>query len=569
MSIRRMGLSLALSALLIGCAGLPDRGHQEVAATLKARGTDASQVGDAAAAKALLAELAGKPLGAADVVRIALVNNPGLRAQYAELGIAAAEVYDAGRLSNPTLSASVLFPHGSGEGNETTFGLAQAFTDLLLIGARTRFAEGEYERAKLLAVSSVLELAADAESGYYRLVSAQQVARMRQEIARAAGASADLAQRFFDAGNITRLELARERAAASQARLDHLESQNQVAAARADLAQVLGVRSADWRVLERLGLPTVGEDELASLMIRAEQSRLDLAASRKQVALFADALGVSRRFRFLGDVEIGVETVHSEGRRFTGPTLALQLPLFNQGKGAVARSRAQLEQADAELAALEVEIAAGIRRTHAELESARARVEHYRTALIPQREEIVARTQEQVNYMLVGQFELLLAKQEEYDAYQGYLEAVRDYWVARTELTRQVGAPLPSSAQIGTDTIDVDTLITPKEAPMGHGGSSDGMDHTGHDMKGKEAKPEQDHSRHGGQQAKPEADPHEGHKQAPKPVAEPPKPAPAETRPSHPGHDMPTGMEPHAPKPAPKDQADEPETEEHQHGDQP
>ncbi len=557
MSIRRIGLSLVVPALLAGCAGLPDRGHQEITATLKARGTDASQVGDAAAAKALLAELAGKPLGVTDVVRIALVNNPGLRAQYAEMGIAAAEVYDAGRLSNPTLSASVLFAHGSGEGNETTFGLAQSFTDLLLIGARSRLAKGEYERAKLLAGSAVLNLAADAETGYYRLVGAQQVARMRQTIAQAAGASADLAQRFFDAGNITRLELARERAAASQAHLDHLEAQGEVASAGAELAGTLGLRTADWSVLERLAMPPMAEDELAALMTQAEQSRLDLAASRKQVALLADALGVSRRFRFLGEVEVGVETVHSEGRRLTGPTLALSLPLFNQGKGAVARSQAQLQRADAELAALEVEIATGIRRAHAELESARARVEHYRTALIPQREEIVARTQEQVNYMLVGQFELLLAKQEEYDAYQGYLEAVRDYWVARTELTRQVGSPLPSSAQIGADTIEVDTLIAPKETPMDHGAPMDGMDHRGHDMKGEEAKP----------------DPHEGHRQPAKPTQEPPKAAPAEKRESHPGHDMPTGMESHIPesddgkgKPAPK-KSDEPDT--NQHGDHP
>ena len=512
MPIRRIGLSLALPALLVGCVGLPDRGHQEIAATLKARGIDASQVGDAAAAKALFAELAGKPLGVTEVVRIALVNNPDLRAQYAEMGIAAAEVYDAGRLSNPTLSASVLFPHGSGEGDETTFGLAQSFTDLLLIGPRSRLAKGEYERAKLLAGSAVLNLAADAETGYYRLVGAQQVARMRQTIANAAGTSADLAQRFFDAGNITRLELARERAAASQAHLDHLEAQSDVASARAELGGVLGLRTADWSVIEQLAMPPGAEDELAALMTQAEQSRLDLAASRKQVALLADALGVSRRFRFLGNVEVGVETVHqSEGRRLTGPTLALQLPLFNQGKGAMARSQAQLQQADAELAALEVEIATGIRRAYTELRGARARVEHYRTALVPQREEIVARTQEQVNYMLVGQFELLVAKQEEYDAYQGYLESVRDYWLARTELTRVVGSPLPSSAQIGPDTIDVDALIAPKEAPMDHEAPMDGMDHR--------------------------------------------------------GHEMPSGMEPHTPKPAPENQPDE--TEEHQHGDHP
>jgi cobalt-zinc-cadmium efflux system outer membrane protein len=51
--------------------------------------------------------------------------------------------------------------------------------------------------------------------------------------------------------------------------------------------------------------------------------------------------------------------------------------------------------------------------------------------------------------MLVGQFELLLAKQEEYDAWQGYLEAVRDYWVARSDLERAIGGALPGAAAPG------------------------------------------------------------------------------------------------------------------------
>ena len=58
---------------------------------------------------------------------------------------------------------------------------------------------------------------------------------------------------------------------------------------------------------------------------------------------------------------------------------------------------------------------------YAELQNTRARVAEYRTVLIPQRVETVARAQEEVNYMLIGIFELLALKQDEYDAYQGYL----------------------------------------------------------------------------------------------------------------------------------------------------
>ena len=77
-------------------------------------------------------------------------------------------------------------------------------------------------------------------------------------------------------------------------------------------------------------------------------------------------------------------------------------------------------------------------------------VDTHRDVLIPQRESVVARSQEQQNYMIIGVFELIQAKRQEYDAYQSYLEAIRDYWLARTDLMRAVGARLPSeSAAMG------------------------------------------------------------------------------------------------------------------------
>ena len=49
--------------------------------------------------------------------------------------------------------------------------------------------------------------------------------------------------------------------------------------------------------------------------------------------------------------------------------------------------------------------------------------------------------------MLIGAFELLLSRQQEFDAYEAYLDAVRDYWLARNELGRAIGTALPSDAR--------------------------------------------------------------------------------------------------------------------------
>ncbi len=480
MSRKHFFTSAVALILASGCASLPaDLGRGDVATLLQSRG-QATNPADAEAARRLLDQLGERPLAASDAVQLALVNNPQLKAGYARLGFAAAEVYDAGRLSNPRLSASVLFPDAGGEANRVGFGLAQSFTNLLLLPARSRFAEGEFERVKQDLAAQVLGLAADVEAAHYRLAGGWQIVTMRETVLKAARASADLAQRFLDAGNINRLELAREQAAASQAQLDLLQAQAEVTGLRGELNRLMGLAATEdrWKIAGGLPAPVTSEDAWPELLKAADANRLDLAVARKRVTLFADALGVTRRFRYLGEVEIGVETEReTDGSRVTGPTLALELPIFNQGKGRAARAEADLQLAEAELRVLEVEISNGLRRASAEVEAAKTRAEHYRQSLIPLREAIVARTQEQLNYMLVGQFEMLLVKQQEYDAYQGYLEAVRDYWLARVELAREVGAPLPSSVQTAGEVLDAEELTRPR---------GDGMKGMDHDLPGME-----------------------------------------------------------------------------------
>ena len=94
-----------------GCATLSDdRGFGPVAATV-AQHTGAQPrwtrtESDRDSIKLLVTERLSRPLTADDAVQIALVNNPGLQASYADLGIGEAELVRAGRLPNPRFSFS-------------------------------------------------------------------------------------------------------------------------------------------------------------------------------------------------------------------------------------------------------------------------------------------------------------------------------------------------------------------------------------------------------------------------------------------------------------------------------
>src|SRR5712691_6028815 len=97
---------LALVALLGGCASFsPDGGFGEVQSIVSRRvGQDAQWVRndrDAEQVRATVKKLLAAPLTADAAVQIALINNRGLQATYAELGIAEADLVQAGRLRNP------------------------------------------------------------------------------------------------------------------------------------------------------------------------------------------------------------------------------------------------------------------------------------------------------------------------------------------------------------------------------------------------------------------------------------------------------------------------------------
>ena len=456
-------------AIVSGCAGVPrDLGRSGVDSLVLERG----QLFNEGLAESLVT-LIEQPLTPPNAVRIALMNNPELQAIYASLGFGAADIYEAGRISNPVFSGAFLNSDGPGMRDQLTFGLAASFTDLITLAARKRLSAGAFMALKQSVGAEVLRTAAQAEKAYYRYVGARQIATLRAQVAKAGALSAALAERFHDAGNLTLRELALERAAASEARLESLEAESAAVEARTTLATVLGLSVGDvWQAPAQLHLPLQQEDKLDALLDLAVDSRLDLAAARMHADVLADRLGVVNWTRWLGDLSVGAERERdTDGAKLIGPTIDWEMPIFNQHRDALLRADAELQIAVAEVRRLFTAVDNEVRLAHAGVQNAKARVQEYHDVLIPQRIETVARGQEEANFMLIGIFELISLKQEEYDTYQGYLEAIRDYWIARTDLSLASGNALPSSAHISDKKIDVEQFVRPQPG---------GADHSGH-----------------------------------------------------------------------------------------
>jgi len=468
-------LACALLGALAGCASVPrERGWSDIRTLVDRRNggehvwaADPVVAADTAAA---VSAIVSQPLSADGAVQIALLRNPRMQSEYARLGIAQADVFEASRIGNPTLSFTAL--HHSGEPAKYEAGLSVGFAELLMLPARKRLAAGEFERTQASIGAAVLDLVADTRAAWYAYVGARQVAVMRAAVADAAQASAQLAAKFLEAGNISALQCKLEEAAATQARLQALRANADATRARSALNGLMGLsgEAAAWSAADRLPAPLAVDDAVDALLPLARRQRLDLDAAQREVALLEQGVDVTRRYRLLGKVDLGIAGERETDRsKLYGPSLSLQLPIFNQGQGAVARASAQLDAARARARALDLDIENAVRLGVERVAATRSVAAEYRAALIPQREAIVARTQEQQNYMLVGAFELLLAKQQEFDAYQGYLEAVRDYWLARVDLQRSVGARLPGDDTATESTVGPDDILqAPAQPDMAH-----------------------------------------------------------------------------------------------------
>src|SRR3990172_3059155 len=205
MRTERRALALAIAALaLAGCTTFSDDGgfgevQKIVSERLGSNAVWQRTDEDAARARDDVQRLLAKELSVGDAVQIALLNNPGLQASYAELGIAEADLVQAGRIGNPRFS----YLHTS-QGGERKLEWALTFPiiDILTIPLRTKIEDRRFALPQVDAGRRVLEVAAETRRTWYQAVAAQETARYMDQVKDAAEAAAEPARRPARAGHL-------------------------------------------------------------------------------------------------------------------------------------------------------------------------------------------------------------------------------------------------------------------------------------------------------------------------------------------------------------------------------
>lgn len=423
-------------AVASGCVPR-DAGYQDVRSVVAERtGGDVRwhEIDGASASAKAVRELLAAPLTADSAARIALLNNPEMQAAFEDLGVARAGLVARRRLPNPVAEASLGFG-AHGRAPDIDVSVTEDLSDLLLLPMKSGVGTATLDAAKLDVAGAAMDLALEAKTGFYELSAATQALDLRRQVLLAARASLDVAEGIHEAGNLTDLDLASERALYQEARLAVARAEADVAASEEQFAAVLGVwgDGPRWKLEGRLAAPPERELPTAELERRAVERSIDLALTRRLYAAAARAANYERVRGFVPELAAGVGAEREDGEWQYGPVAELEIPLFYQGQGEVAAAEAEMRKHARRFAAQAIRIRAAARAAGMRLRAARDRALFHRDTLVPLRRKILDETQLAYNAMGVGVFQLLQAKRGDAEAGREYVEALRDYWIARAE----------------------------------------------------------------------------------------------------------------------------------------
>lgn len=439
------GTLAALAAFgLAGCASFSqDGGFAPVTTTARERlGKDVAWARTQADQDSIahrVTELLAHPLSVDDAVQLALLNNRGLQAAFAELAISEAELVQAGRLPNPRFSALRASQAGPA-GQEYKVEQAISFNLLALITLpqATAVERRRFERTQRAATLELLRLASDTRKAYYNAVAAVEAVRYAGQVLQAAQAGAELARRMAQAGNFSKLQQAREQTFHADAVLGQTRAAQLAVASRERLTRLLGLDGQQaFQLPERLpDLPTVPVD-LPNVEQMAMAQRLDVQAARLQAEALASQLGLSKTTRFINVLEAGparvLEGTGDAGYK-RGWEVSLELPLFDWGTAKVARAEAQYMQAVHAAAQTATNARSEVREAYQGYRASHELARHYRDEIVPLRKRISDENLLRYNGMLISVFELLADAREQIASVNAAIEAQRDFWLAQAEL---------------------------------------------------------------------------------------------------------------------------------------
>ncbi len=401
-------------------------------------------------------------------VQVALLNNKGLQAAYAEIGLSAADVWQETMLVNPTISVGMI-------GVDPVRTIEGAVVgNILALTTRQRrvaVADARFRQAQLRAAEETLRLAADTRRAWINAVSARESVSYLNQAQAAADAASELAQKLGETGAFTKTGQAREHVFYAEVVGQAAEARLAARTAKEELTRLMGLWGPDIDYSVPNKLPALPKGAKAKRAIEAEalKNRVDLEIAKLELEALAKSYGLAEATRYVSDLELlsGVEVEREEAEEggtetSVSPTLELEfvIPIFDTGKARMRKAELAYMQAANRMAEKAVNVQSEARSAYDAYRSTYDIARHYRNSVVPLRTKIEAESVLTYNGMITNTFELLADTRAKISSIMLSLNAKRNFWLADVNLGTAIhgggssssgGGDVPAAAEAGAE----------------------------------------------------------------------------------------------------------------------
>jgi cobalt-zinc-cadmium efflux system outer membrane protein len=372
-------------------------------------------------------------------VRLALENNPELRASSGRIDAATGRAYQARLWTNPelTLSAEDWPVSGGGDFSDSkqTIGVAQTISfagkkklDRQIGVSGVRVSEAELTLRRV-------ELVRDVKSTFYQVLAAEGLVNVAGELVKVAESSAATARKRVAAGAAADQEQLRAEIPLEQARIELSGFQRELTTTRQTLALLLGrpdlaeaplsgalAETASLTLLDQ-GPEQWLPNHPSVLAVKTSRDRAELELRRARLEPYPD-------------VRIGVEggRIGESGQSIIQMGLSIPLPIIDRSKGKKQEARANVRIAEADQAAIEHRLLRAWGTASKRYRTAAEQVASYRERILPKADEALRLVQAGFEQGKFGFIDLLDTQRTTAEARLTYQQKLLELNVAQAEL---------------------------------------------------------------------------------------------------------------------------------------
>jgi cobalt-zinc-cadmium efflux system outer membrane protein len=312
-----------------------------------------------------------------EAVAIALWNSPSFQLTLADLGLARADLVEAGLLRNPVLS--LLFPWGP---KQLEWTVQFPFDALWQRPHRVAAASLNLESVSQRLVWDALTLVAEVRNAFSDSLIAERRLALAGESAVLTRRVADVTEARLRAGDISDLEARGARSDAAQMAVLRKASEYDRDLAGLTLTGIIGLDpgALPIRMIPSGDLSSCAVDD--NLLNVAMASRPDVRAAE----LAIESAGARAKWEHSRVITlIGILDGNGQGREGAeaGPGVGGDLPFFNRNQGGISRAEAELERASRRYAVLRAQLAVDVRTAAIRVRQAQAAFDAWRTDIVP------------------------------------------------------------------------------------------------------------------------------------------------------------------------------------------